>query len=205
MISDSIATKERGSNKAPQRVAVFGGSFNPPHLGHRAICRYLLSQHYDEVWVVPCYRHAFGKKLAAFGYRFEMCRLVFSGLPVRVLDIERRIGGVSRTVRTLQKLKKEHPQCAFSLVIGADSMKETHQWLSFPRLKALASIVAIPRRGDGSEGPFLSPLSSTRIREKVESGRSIARDTGLRVAQYISEHHLYRPASRQLTLKRVTN
>lgn len=175
-----------------RRIAVFGGSFNPPHLGHRKICRYLLDRGFEQVWIVPCYRHAFGKRLAAFEHRFEMCELLFAGLRVRVLDVERRLGGVSRTVKTLAALTDENPGCDLALVVGRDALRETHKWLDFPHIRKLARLVAIPRPGYDERGPFLSAISSTRVREKVASRRDISRDVGIRVARYVREHGLYR-------------
>ncbi len=179
-----------------RRVAVFGGSFNPPHTGHRKICRYLLAQEFDEVWVVPVYRHAFGKRLAPFKHRLEMCRLMTHGLSrVKILDTERRIGGISRTIRTLELLARGNPSTRFSLVVGADAMRETRTWLSFDRIRRLARIVVIPRQGAGGAGPFLSPLSSTEIRAKLAQGLSVRRDCGELVATYLDVHALYRRRS----------
>lgn len=180
-----------------RRVAVFGGSFNPPHKGHRKICRYLLAKAFDEVWVVPVYRHAFGKPLAPFKHRIEMCRLITRGLSrVKVLDTERRIGGISRTIRTLESLARCNPSTRFSLVVGADAMKETGTWLSFDGIRRLARIVVIPRQGAGGTGPFLSPLSSTEIRAKLARGISVRRECGECVDSYIDAHALYRRGGR---------
>lgn len=64
------------------RVAVFGGSFNPPHVGHVLGVVYALSTApIDEVLVVPVYRHPFAKPLAPFADRLEMCRLALGWLP----------------------------------------------------------------------------------------------------------------------------
>ncbi|MEW6365685.1 MAG: nicotinate-nicotinamide nucleotide adenylyltransferase [Acidobacteriota bacterium] len=174
-----------------RRIAILGGSFNPPHLGHRKICSHLLAQGFDEVWVVPCYRHPFGKRLAAFKHRLEMCRLMFAGLRAHVLDIERRIGGVSRTVNTLEALRREHPGIRPALVMGSDASRDTGKWLDFERIRKLATIVVIPRPGGSGRGPFLSPLSSTGVRSKLAGGVEVDRDTGRRVARYIRDHHLY--------------
>ena len=177
------------------RIAILGGSFNPPHLGHRKICRHLLARGFDEVWVVPCYRHPFGKRLAAFKHRFEMCRQMFAGLRARVFDIERRIGGLSRTVHTLEALRREHPAIRMAFVMGSDASRDTDKWLDFERIRKLASIVVIPRPGGATRGPFLSSLSSTGVRRKLAAGLNVDRDTGQRVARYVRDHGLYAASS----------
>lgn len=175
------------------RIAIFGGSFNPPHLGHRKICRYLLKLGYDEVWIVPCFKHAFGKRLAAFRHRLEMCRLATMDIErVRVIDVERKIGGVSRTVKTLTALRAAHPDVQFSLVVGADAAADRHKWLDFERIRRLAKVVVMARAGSaGGSGPVLSPLSSTLVRARIAAGNSIVRQSGRRVADYVARNGLY--------------
>lgn len=188
----------RRKNPGRPRVAVFGGSFNPPHLGHRAICRALLARGFEEVWLVPCYRHAFGKSLASFAHREAMCRLIALGLRrVRVLDVERRIGGMSRTLKTLRALKREDPRLRMALVVGSDAMSESAQWMAFDEIRKMVSIIVIPRKGSSAASPFLSPISSTAVRDSLRAGCDISRWTGRRVAGYIQAHHLYASSSRR--------
>ena len=97
--------------KRREQVAIFGGAFDPPHNGHVAICTSLLDRgDVDRVRVVPCFRHPFGKPLSDFDDRYRMCCLAFDRLGRRIVvdDIERRMGGVSHTVRTLLQLIEEH-------------------------------------------------------------------------------------------------
>src|SRR5204862_8276407 len=80
------------------RVALFGGSFNPPHIAHQLAALYVLeTAPVDELWFVPAYEHAFGKPLAAFDDRLAMCKLTAAalGARARVSDVERAIGGAS--------------------------------------------------------------------------------------------------------------
>src|SRR3954464_13123296 len=85
------------------RVALFGGSFNPPHIAHELAALYVLETALvDALWFVPAYEHAFGKPLAPFDDRMAMCELVAAALGprARVSDVERAIGGRSLTLRT---------------------------------------------------------------------------------------------------------
>ncbi|HVR61105.1 MAG TPA: nicotinate-nicotinamide nucleotide adenylyltransferase, partial [Polyangia bacterium] len=104
------------------RVALFGGSFNPPHVAHQMVGLYVLETALvDELWLLPCFLHAFGKPLAPFDDRFRMCERAAAALGerARVSDVERAIGQPSRTLVTVQALRAQHPRHAFSLVIGA--------------------------------------------------------------------------------------
>lgn len=149
--------------KPSKRIAIFGGSFNPPHAGHYEIVRRLARRKtIDEVWVVPVYRHYFGKKSAPFAVRFAASRRFFKGLgpKVKVKDWEKRLGGVSTTIRLLRFLKDRHPGAAFSLAMGADAYAERHLWKDFSGIEKLARLIVFPR---GAKSPIPN-VSSTQIR-----------------------------------------
>ena len=64
------------------RVALFGGSFNPPHVAHQLAALYVLeTQPIDELWFVPVYEHVFGKPLAPYADRVTMCELAAAAIP----------------------------------------------------------------------------------------------------------------------------
>ena len=86
------------AHEAMTRIALFGGSFNPPHIGHQMACLYVLeTSSCKELWMVPTFRHPFDKALAPFEDRFEMCRR--ASLPILVFNykaegaIEKAIAG----------------------------------------------------------------------------------------------------------------
>lgn len=173
-----------------KHIALLGGSFNPPQVGHVAICSWLLDERgFDRVWVIPCLHHPFGKALVPFEDRIEMCRLAFArfGSRVAVDDVERRLGGVSYTVRTLEYLVPHNPTIRFSLVVGGDVTREANAWKNFGRIRELAEIVTVPR-GPASHIP---DVSATDIRARVASGRSIEGLVPPEVAAYIAAHRLY--------------
>src|SRR5687767_3051770 len=103
-------------------VALFGGSFNPPHIGHVLAVTYVLSVgRVDRVVVVPVFDHALGKRLEPFEHRLEMARRAFDWLPqVDVSDIEERLGTPSRTLRTVLALESAHPEWDLRLLVGSD-------------------------------------------------------------------------------------
>ncbi|HSY24292.1 MAG TPA: nicotinate (nicotinamide) nucleotide adenylyltransferase [Polyangiaceae bacterium] len=182
----------------PANVAVFGGSFNPPHLGHVLACA-LLSAAYDVdcVLVVPTYLHPFAKSLAPFADRLRMCELGMAGLArVTVSRIEEEIGGESRTLRTLEHLSAAHPEWSLRLVIGADILAEAPRWFGFDAIVKIAPPIVLARAGveTPDAGPPLLPhVSSTQVRDAIARGayeevkHLVPRD----VLAYIRERGLY--------------
>jgi nicotinate-nucleotide adenylyltransferase len=179
------------SKDEKMRIALFGGSFNPPHTGHTEICRWLAGLgDYDEVWVVPCFEHPLGKHLIPFDDRLRMCELAFSklGLPIRILEIERELGGASRTLRTVEELIKRHPSYRFAFVVGGDIGEQEKHWHRFERIAELVDIVRIPRSGDS----HIPDVSSTELRRLIGAGRGYNDMVEPEVADYIAKNLLYK-------------
>jgi len=195
----------------PVKVAVFGGSFNPPHLGHVLACA-LLSAAYDvdRVLVVPAYLHPFAKSLAPFADRLRMCELGMADLArVTVSRVEEEIGGESRTLRTLEHLSTAHPDWSLRLVIGADILAEAPRWFGFDAIVKIAPPIVLARAGvDAPDAgvvaragvdvpdagpPLLPHVSSTQVRDAIARGaydevkHLVPRD----VLVYVREHGLY--------------
>jgi nicotinate-nucleotide adenylyltransferase len=173
-----------------ERVAILGGSFNPPHEGHIAMCSWILNtDRADRVWVIPSYEHPSGKELAPFEHRYLMSLLAFEkfGKKVEVLDIEKELGGVSSAVRTIEHLQRTYPDAEFSLALGYVGKSTREKWLDFDRLESMVNIIPISR-GQGSHIP---DVRATHVREKVKSGQSLAGLVPPGVAVYIITHQLY--------------
>ncbi len=150
-------------------MALFGGSFNPPHIGHVLAATAVVSLGLvDRVLVVPVFEHALGKRLESFEQRLELVRAAFDWLPcVTVSDIEASLGAPSRTLRTLAELKKLHPRWQMRLLIGSDIVSEMSQWHAFDEVRRLAPPLILARRGEGraSAGECMLPeVSSTEVR-----------------------------------------
>lgn len=174
-----------------KRVAIFGGSFNPPHIGHVAICEWIFAKNLvDEVWAVPCLIHPFGKQLASFEDRHSMCLFAFRdfGPKVVVSRIEKLLGGTSHTIRTIRHLIDGHPDCRFSLVTGGDVSAQKKEWLDFGEIEKLVPVVSIPR---GPKSP-IPDISATEVRRRITRGESILGLVPKEVAVYIITHRLYR-------------
>jgi nicotinate-nucleotide adenylyltransferase len=182
------------------RVALYGGSFNPPHVAHQMVALYVLeTAAVDALWLVPAFKHALGKPLAPFEDRFRMCELAAQGLGgrVRVSDIEREIGGESRSLRTVRRLQQEHPEHAFSLVIGADLVGEVPSWQGGDELQRTVPFIVVGRRGAGAgaepagDTVEMPAVSSTDIRDRLASGKSVAGLVPRYVLDYIYGRRLY--------------
>lgn len=184
--------------KRSRRVAVYGGSFNPPHVSHVLAVVYTLStQPIDEVLVVPCAVHPFAKELAGFEERFAMCQLAMGWIPnVSISRVEHELGGESRTLRTLEHLSSQHPDWSLRLVVGADILGDTRKWYAFDRVIEIAPLIVLGREGvDESRAPraVLPEVSSTQIRSAIARGEraSLERLVPHSVLDYIETQGLY--------------
>lgn len=177
------------------RVALFGGSFNPPHVAHQLVALYVLeTQAVDELWLVPCFKHPFEKALEPFEDRLEMCRRAAQALGprARVSDCEGRLGGESRTLRTVTALRAEHPGTEFSLIIGADLVGELDSWYGAEELKRLVRFIVVGRAGfEGGEGPAMPAISSSEVRARLRQGQSVDALVPRSVLDYARERKLY--------------
>jgi len=186
------------------RVAVFGGSFDPPHVGHvLAVAYALLTQRIDEVLVVPVYAHAFDKGLSPFSDRVEMARLAFADIArTSVSTVESALDVPSITIRTLEHLSREHPEWALHLLVGSDVLLESSKWIEWDKIERYAKLIVLGRVGaehpDAPE-PLLPDVSSTRIRvllgargEGGTASEELARFVPRSVLEYADAHGLYR-------------
>lgn len=181
-----------------KNIAIFGGSFDPPQLGHLMVVSHLLLNHpeLDEIIVVPCFLQS-GKNLTSFKYRFEMSCLAFSILNrVTVSNIEERLGGESITSRTIQALAAESPSNQFRFIIGADLVDSIKSWEGAEIIERLAPPLVIGRAGivNSADATPISPLiSSTIVRSALYEGRikDAERYLSAKVLEYIYAVGLY--------------
>ncbi|NOZ55194.1 MAG: nicotinate-nucleotide adenylyltransferase [Calditrichaeota bacterium] len=192
------------------RVGVYGGTFDPIHVGHLIIgelAREALEL--DRLLFVVAKRppHKVSESITPAEFRLEMVRLATLDNPFfEPSDIEIRRGGVSYTVETLQALSDELelPRENLFFLMGADSLVDFPNWRQPDRILELATVVALRRPGvDLSDvdpeylrrvrllpTPLLE-ISATNIRQRVSRGCSIRYLVPEPVVQYIREHKLY--------------
>src|SRR5580704_9609700 len=120
------------------RIALIGGSFNPPHVGHLLSAHYVrATQNVDEVWLVPSFQHPFGKALVAFEHRVAMCQTLSADTSgwLKTSTVEAEIQGDGSTVETLGFLRRARPDDALLWVIGSDILPDLPHWKDFPRIE----------------------------------------------------------------------
>lgn len=186
------------------RVALFGGSFNPPHEGHVLVVAWLLSTgQADEVWMVPTGVHPFGKVLAPFADRVAMVEAALAPFRtgVRVEEIEATLPAPTFTIDTVEALRARHPGTAFRLVVGTDVLLESAKWKEFDRLKKLVELLPVRRAGvRGSEPdpdpahptPLFPAISSSEVRERIARGDAVDGLVPAAVLDRIRASALYR-------------
>ena len=178
------------------RIALLGGSFNPPHVGHLMAAYWTLAtQSVDRVWLMPVFDHPFHKVLVPFEDRVRMCELACEDLrDVEVTQVEAEVGKEGWTYQTLEFLKARHASDEFSLVVGSDLMLERDKWKRFDRVVELARLIVIPRHGyeaPEATGPALADISSTEVRYRIGRGEDVTRWVPQRVLRYVQLKRLY--------------
>ena len=191
------------------RIGVFGGTFNPPHLGHLIVAENAKeSLRLDKVLFVPSAipPHKSSRSLMNADRRLEMVKLAISGnLNFELSEIEIQRGGKSYTVDTLRALTLSYPKSQFYVLIGIDNLLELHTWKEPEEIFGLSEVVAINRPGfdpasvrrDYSRRvTFLrSPnidISSSDIRRRAKTGKSIRYLVSSAVETYILKYGAYR-------------
>jgi len=190
------------------KIAIFGGSFDPPHLGHLAFARFALDALAPDrmVWL-PAGRpwQKADQVMAPAEQRVEMIHLLTASEPRFDIDLrELRRVGPSFTVHTLSEYAAEQPGAELMFLLGQDQYVRLPTWFQVERVLQLATIVVVPR--DGIEVQRLSalpphrlqvlplprlPVSSTAVRDAIVRGDDIRPLVGPEVASYIASHRLY--------------
>lgn len=187
------------------RTIIFGGSFDPIHVGHTALAAEAIRQNLaDEVWfmVSPLNPHKQGQQLTPEEKRLAMVQLAIEDEPrFKASDFEFTLPRPSYTLHTLQALEAAYPERTFLLLIGADNWEKFDRWYRGDLILERYPIIVYPR---GNEQQPLLPqgvewlssrlydISSTQIREMVLSDVDIRGVVSQKVAEYIKMNRLYK-------------
>ncbi|KAA0229718.1 nicotinate (nicotinamide) nucleotide adenylyltransferase [candidate division KSB1 bacterium] len=193
------------------RLGIFGGTFDPVHLGHLIIAETACTELQLETVLfvlAPNPPHKNSEQLTDVSHRLAMLQLALAGNPrftISTMELQRP--GPSYTVDTLHTLKTlpEYHEAIFHLIIGADSLRDFHKWRAPEMIMQLAKLVVYPRAEDMA-GFAGSPLvksyhllsgcvigiSSTDIRHKIKNNISIRYLVPDAVQQYIEAQGLYK-------------
>jgi nicotinate-nucleotide adenylyltransferase len=191
-----------------RRLGLFGGTFDPPHVGHLALAEVARERlRLDEVRFIPSGQppHKRGGGVTPARHRLAMTRLAVRGNPAFTTStLETRRGGPSFTVETLRRVAAEEPPAHLFLLMGADSLKEFATWRDPQAIRRLATLVVAVRPGGGRshgrrrdrrvvhlENPGLD-ISSSLVRSRVRAGRSVRYLVPESVRTYVLRHGLYR-------------
>jgi nicotinate-nucleotide adenylyltransferase len=193
----------------PFRLGLFGGTFDPPHIGHLVVAQDAAEElDLDLLLFVPARDppHKDRADLSPAAIRLEMTRAAVGtneGLGVSDVELERE--GPSYTVDTLEFFRGEHPDAEIFFLMGTDQLMEIHLWHEAATLPHLAGLVAMSRPGIDPEAsvPAIDiefrripvtwvDISSTGIRDRVRDGRSIQYLVPSPVRDIIDRNALYR-------------
>lgn len=202
-----------GRTRRPRRIGVFGGTFDPPHIGHLALAERARDElGLARVLFVPAADppHKRARTKSAFAHRLAMTRIATRGYATfAVSDIEARRPGPSYTVETLRELRRRHPAAELWLLLGEDSLRDLKSWKSPAEIVALAHLVVAPRAHSARQarrsparaasrrrvtwlsGPVLD-VSSSDLRARARRGASLRVLVPDAVAGYAARHRLYR-------------
>jgi nicotinate-nucleotide adenylyltransferase len=190
-----------------KRIGIFGGSFDPPHLGHLVIAELARrTLKLDVVYLVPAYQppHKAGRHASTARDRLAMTKLSVRGNPsLRVSDIEIKRRGVSYTVDTVRAFHRRFPAAEIFLIIGSDSLRQFHSWKDPEAILALTSLAVYQRPQRGSQpsgtssikmhwikGPLMN-LASSDIRRRLLQGKAIDEMVRENVLAFIIRKRLY--------------
>lgn len=186
--------------------ALFGGSFDPVHLGHLVAAESAAETLRARVRLMPVREQPFKQAThgASPSQRAEMLALAIAGNPRIGLErIELDLPAPSYTVRTLRALAEREPGNRFTLLLGTDAAQELPAWFEADALPSLADVVVFARTGWPGAVPAAAgvrrvievpavEISATEIRRRVATGRSIRYLVPEAVREYIAAHGLYR-------------
>lgn len=189
------------------RLGLFGGRFDPPHIGHLlAAASAFETLTLDELWFVPAKTPPHKPAVAPAEVRLEMLALaVGDTLAFKVSDLELSRPGPSYTFDTVMGIKSERPKDTLFFLTGADAYAEIATWHRSEELTEAVAMVALARPGytlDTLDSPFrervtilqtrLCDVSSTEIRLRLRSGRSVRYLVPEAVEMYLDRNDLYR-------------
>jgi len=187
-------------NKEAKKLLMFGGSFDPPHQGHRAIVEAasnLIKP--DLTLIVPCYIQPLKiKNSATPEQRLEMTRLMFPQKQYVVSNYEIERGGVSYSIDTLNYLAKKYRDHKIYLLIGEDSYSNFVEWKKFEEILKKYNIVVVARQGKGLKDKFPFARNVHFVTDFFHPASSTAARAGdfkyldKEIVEYIKANGLYR-------------
>ncbi|GAB4073376.1 nicotinate-nucleotide adenylyltransferase [Barrientosiimonas marina] len=183
-------------------IGILGGTFDPPHIGHLIIANDVChAQQLDEVWFMPSYEPPHKESAAADTMdRVAMLERVTADNPLfKVETTEVNRLGKSFTFDTMKWLQEAHPDTSFYFIIGADMVENLPRWRHIEQLLEMVTFVGVNRKGYTINSHYairtmdvpLMEISSTAIKNRVRSEKTIKYMVPESVETYIKENRLY--------------
>ncbi len=191
------------------RIAIYGGSFNPMHIGHEKIVDYVLNNlNMDKIIIIPVGIPSHRENnLEQSDTRLKICKEIFKGnKKIEVSDIEIKSEGKSYTYDTLLKLMDLYGENnEFFEIIGEDSLKSLKTWKNYEELLKICKFIVFRRKDDKSiqiDEEFLNnkniiileneyyDISSTEIRNMVKNNEDISAFVNKKVKKLIEKEYL---------------
>jgi len=189
-----------------QRIGLFGGSFDPVHLGHLLMAQAAREEMaLTRLFFIPAAQSPFkpDSKLTEASERMRLLRLALAGKEwCEIDDQEVKRGGVSYSINTIRDYSRRFPEAQLFCLIGADHVPQLPKWREAGELARLAEFVVIPRPGQ-AEAPFPPPfrgktlagfplgVSSSQIRARLKAGLTVDHLVPASVAEAIRNNRLY--------------
>jgi nicotinate-nucleotide adenylyltransferase len=195
-----------------KNIGIFGGTFNPPHIGHLSLAREAVKEFkLDKVFFIPAYipPHKEPRNVIDAEHRLQMVKLLINGdKEFEVSDFEINKKNVSYTIDTIRYFKEKFPNTKIHFLIGSDAFFHIDTWKDSGQILSSMDFIVFPRAGNTKEmiekklGNYdnvvywahtgLIHIASTDIRFRIRSNDDCVDDLGAKVSGYIKEHNLYR-------------
>jgi len=187
------------------KIGIFGGSFDPIHLGHLAGAEQVLEKKAcDKIWFMPCYQNPLKKEHTIVEHRKKMIELAIKEEEnFELSEFELKKEKTNYTIETMRELKEKFPEHDFYFIIASKVIKEMEKWKNYEKLlKEVKFIIIptpskeIPKEMEEFKPVKLNPtisgsISSTMIREGIKEKKDVSFLLPKTVFEYIKENKLY--------------
>lgn len=197
------------------RIGIFGGTFNPPHKGHKKLALEIKKKaDLDSILIIPTFTppHKEGKDLASGEHRIRMCEMMFAEEFFTVSDMEINRQGKSFTYDTLLELKRKFPDDELFLIIGSDMLLSFHTWFRYEDILSMVTLCVATREDKVAYDELITysekvlrlteseiiiadiepyECSSTDVRNQLSLGSDVSIMTGREIFDYVRLNLIY--------------
>ena len=188
------------------KIGLFFGSFNPMHVGHKIIASYMAEfSDLERVLFVVSPQNPLKQKISLLDqyHRLQIIRAEIEDNPkLAVSDIEFSMPQPSYTIDTLVRLKEEHPENEYAIIMGADNLQNFPKWKNYEQILENYSVYVYPRSGFEISGTYKNihiiegvpqmEISASFIRNSIKQGKDISYLMPEKAWKYTDEMNFYR-------------